>query len=251
VGYLTLPPQTDDAREKRWPCLIRAPGYGGELPPFDMSSRGLATFAFNVRGQGLSKKLHQYKTGELLADGIENPATYYYRFVYTDFVRAVEYLASRPDIDPDRIGISGASQGASISLAVAALSPRIKFCAAVDPGFCGWEMICDLAYYGYGQRRIYGYFPDLADKSSGRFSRQDILRNLSYFDIAFLCQWIACPTVFVNDHVSYPETTAVAFYNIPAKDKVLIAYPTGGHCFTDDKYQKAFDRYLKENLGGG
>lgn len=250
VGYLTLPPQSDDAKGKRWPCLIYAPGYGGSIAPIDMSARGLATFAMNVRGQGASKKLHDYKADELLADGIEDRKTYYYRFVYTDFVRASEFLATHAEIDPDHLGITGGSQGASIALAVAGLSPRIKFCAAVDPGFCGWEMICDLAYYGYKQHRVYGYFYDLADKSSGRYSRQDILRNLSYFDVAFLCQWITCPTVFVNDHLSYPETTAVAFHNIPAKDKVLITYPTGGHCFTDDQYQKVFDEYLKKCLGG-
>ena len=51
-----------------------------------------------------------------MTQGILDPATYYYRRVYTDAVRAVEAVRSHPDVDPDRVAVTGSSQGGGISL---------------------------------------------------------------------------------------------------------------------------------------
>ena len=53
--------------------------------------------------------------------GVLDPATYYYRRVFTDAVRAVEAARSHAGIDEKRIIVTGASQGGGITLAVSGL----------------------------------------------------------------------------------------------------------------------------------
>jgi dienelactone hydrolase len=49
-----------------------------------------------------------------------------------DGIRAVDYLLSRPEVDPERIGCTGQSGGGTMTMWLAALDPRIKAAAASD-----------------------------------------------------------------------------------------------------------------------
>ena len=50
---------------------------------------------------------------------------------YLDAKRAIDYLVSRPDVDPDRIGTTGCSGGGAITTYVGVFEPRVK---AAAPG---------------------------------------------------------------------------------------------------------------------
>jgi dienelactone hydrolase len=49
-----------------------------------------------------------------------------------DGIRAVDYLLTRPEIDPERIGCMGQSGGGTMTMWLAALEPRIKVAVASD-----------------------------------------------------------------------------------------------------------------------
>jgi hypothetical protein len=51
-----------------------------------------------------------------------------------DSMRAIDYLQSLEEVDPDRIGVTGNSGGGLNTLYTAALDPRVKACAIA--GFC-------------------------------------------------------------------------------------------------------------------
>ena len=51
-----------------------------------------------------------------------------------DCIRAVDYLVTRPEVDPERIGVAGNSGGGIMALLATAADPRIKVCAAAHPG---------------------------------------------------------------------------------------------------------------------
>src|SRR5687767_11655482 len=116
----------------RFPALCIYHGYAGrahrplELLPY--AAQGICVLSMDTRGQnGQSQDAATYPEGHHLGymtQGIRSPNTYYYRYVYADALRALEFLAHRDEIDPDRIAITGLSQGGGISLAVAALSNR-------------------------------------------------------------------------------------------------------------------------------
>jgi cephalosporin-C deacetylase-like acetyl esterase len=51
------------------------------------------------------------------------------RYFIWDAMRAIDYLVSRPDVDPDRIGAAGCSGGGCLTTYIAALDPRVKAAA--------------------------------------------------------------------------------------------------------------------------
>jgi dienelactone hydrolase len=79
---------------------------------------------FNRRSQASE----QLVTRSLFAAGITWPGV-----LLWDDLRTVDYLASRPEVDPQRIGCIGLSLGGYRSFLLAALDPRIK--VAVDVGW--------------------------------------------------------------------------------------------------------------------
>lgn len=55
----------------------------------------------------------------------------------TDTRAALDALLSRPDVDPDRVGVLGVSLGAAFALEAAAAEPRVRAVATVS-GFSSW-----------------------------------------------------------------------------------------------------------------
>ena len=107
---------------------------------------------------------------------------------YCAMVRAVDYLASRPDlVDIHRVVARGGSQGGTLALATAALDPRIAACLADSPANCMLHEIIDgRAYDSFG--------PTEGQVPPGQ-TLDDAKRTLSTFDAAHLAPWITCPTV--------------------------------------------------------
>lgn len=69
----------------------------------------------------------------LLATGVFECGITWAGIMFTDDIRSLDYLASRPEIDPDRIGCCGLSVGGFRSAHLGGLDPRIK--AAVAAGW--------------------------------------------------------------------------------------------------------------------
>ncbi len=76
-----------------------------------LAALGTDTFFFDRRGNGASR----------------GNAVHSFRDDADDAVAAVEALAKRLDVDPERIGITGRSQGGWIAPLAATLSPRVAF----------------------------------------------------------------------------------------------------------------------------
>lgn len=90
-----------------------------------LAEAGFLTLALELRGFGtLGPPRHpeheQVAYNALLA------GTFYKALVVADVAAAVDYLLSRPDVSPERLGITGASLGGEIAVAYAALDTRIR-----------------------------------------------------------------------------------------------------------------------------
>ena len=112
------------------PAVVKYIGYGGGrgLPHEGVlwAVAGYAHLVMDTRGQGSSWTVGDtpgLRTGRrasasgLHDPGHPRPATYYYRRVFTDAVRAVEAVRAAPRGGPDRVGVTGGSQGGGIALA--------------------------------------------------------------------------------------------------------------------------------------
>lgn len=82
-----------------------------------LPARGIAVCIFDRRGSGGSQGVFETADFEDLAG---------------DVIAAVEYLQSRPDIEPSKIGLHGTSQGGWIAPIAAARKPDIAFLVPVS-----------------------------------------------------------------------------------------------------------------------
>ena len=135
-AYLAVPVRGESPAPPL-PAIITAPGYGGSQQGvmLDECQRGYVILQVFPRSQGISEDLWKIDGAEKLTSGISYPKGYYYQGAYADMIRGIDFLVSRPEVDPERIAIMGTSQGGGIALAVAALDSRIRAVAAHLP-FC-------------------------------------------------------------------------------------------------------------------
>ncbi|MEA2573837.1 MAG: uncharacterized protein QOH93_1135 [Chloroflexia bacterium] len=113
LGGWFVPAPQDVA--KPWPVVMLAYGYGGfkeQMAGYSKSIHegGFATFLFDMSGSGLRK-------GE--------PVTFGYKERW-QAMDAANYLRTRNDVDPARIGALGVSMGGATTLLAAAEDPGIK-----------------------------------------------------------------------------------------------------------------------------
>lgn len=121
-------------------------GRGRGLPHEQVlwATAGHAHFVMDTRGQGWSTaagatpdtvSLHGDVPG-FLTRGVDSPDDHYYRRVYTDAVRFTEAARAHPAVDPDRVVVTGHSQGGGIALAVAGLLPGLAGVMPDTPFLC-------------------------------------------------------------------------------------------------------------------
>ena len=181
-------------REGPHPALIFYHGYtrskSGIYPYLPWVLQGFAVLAVDVRGQaGESIDTTRYSTGHAkgwMTKGILDEHEYYYRGVYVDSVRALDFLATRAEIDMARVGLTGQSQGGGLSLAVAALDNRPALTMPGMPFLCHFERPLEIS-------KTYPYweFADYIRDYPQRAAR--VFQTLSYFDNLNLADSIQCP----------------------------------------------------------
>lgn len=223
------------------PAVVTAPGYGGTQQGLmlDECQRGYAILQVYPRSQGFSAELWKVPDGEKLAWGLERPEGAYYQLAYADVVRGIDYLASRKDIDRQRIGIAGTSQGGGIALAVASIDSRIKVVAAHVP------FLCDMRQAARTEASLVKKILDEAGKND-----EAHLQVLDYFDPLRLVPLLKAPAIVSaggRDTVCPGATIRSVFDRIPTV-KSLFYDPQLTHTTSGEFYRLAWqwlDSYLK------
>ena len=220
------------ASDGQFPGVCVYHGYGNRaarpLESLHLAAQGICVLSMDCRGQnGQSPDANIYPEGHYLGwmtQGIRDPRTYIYRYVYADALRALELLAGREEVDPDRLVLTGLSQGGGISLAVSALSDRPALSLPDVPYLCDFRRAMTIAQAG-----PYPEIPGFL-KSHPHLYEQAI-RTLSYFDNINLASWVRCRTVVLNclwDDVC-PPSTVFAAYNHITSEKEMEVYPFHKH----------------------
>ncbi|HZZ43147.1 MAG TPA: acetylxylan esterase [Tepidisphaeraceae bacterium] len=217
----------------KFPALMQYHGYSGRgqrpLDVLAIAEQGIAVMTMDTRGQnGLSEDHAAYPGGGhfsgWMTKGIRDPKSYYYRYVYTDAVRAVELLASQPEVDSSRIAATGISQGGGITLAATALSDRLILAMADVPFLCDYRRAIEIT-----PTAPYTELSSFLKSHPAEYDR--LIRTLSYCDNLNLAPWITCRTVICNclwDDVCPPSTIFAAYNHIPA-EKSMEIYPYHKH----------------------
>ena len=136
------------AKKSKAPAIIYCSGHsedGYRSPVYqyvitNLVLKGFIVFAFDPVGQGERLEYFDPQTGKSTAGGPTKEHSYpgnqafiagssQARYMIWDGIRAVDYLLSRKEVDPSRIGITGRSGGGTQSSYIAAFDDRIYACA--------------------------------------------------------------------------------------------------------------------------
>jgi cephalosporin-C deacetylase len=159
-----------------------------------------------------------------MTQGILDPATYYYRRVYADGVRAVEAARELEAVDATRVAVTGGSQGGGISLAVASLVPDVAAAMLDVPFLSDFPRAITFAETDpYGE--IVRYL------KAHRDHVEAALATLAYFDVAILGRRAVAPALFsvaLMDRTC-PPSTVYAAYNAYGGPREIVEYPFNDH----------------------
>ncbi|HSS36578.1 MAG TPA: acetylxylan esterase [Patescibacteria group bacterium] len=245
-------------RQGPFPAVVEYIGYGGGRglahERILWPAAGYAHLVMDTRGQGSESGVGDTRdpdaTGApahpgFMTQGILDPATYYYRRVYTDAVRAIEAARSHPDVDPDHVAVTGSSQGGGLSLAAASLAdglvgvmPDVPFLSDFPRGIT----LTDEDPYGEIARYL----------KMHRDHVEPTLATLAYFDVAILGGRASAPALFsvgLMDETC-PPSTVYAAYNRYGGPKEIREYPFNDHEGGEAFHEVVQLGWLRARLGG-
>ena len=201
----------------------------------------MAVFSFNIRGHGNSQQDVPGTPANFWVRGLDDEHGYFYQGAYADCVRAVDFLASRDEIDVSRIAVTGGSQGGGLSLAAAALDQRISLCAPDIPFLCNW-----VRYFKTSS------WPEIDNwiEAKPHRSWKKTLRTMSYIDALNFADKIRCPVFLglgLQDGVC-PPATIFAVYNRLDVPKEYRVYPEAEH-WVEASHYKESRQWILQHFG--
>jgi dienelactone hydrolase len=130
----------------RHPAVIMSMGHwdsgkaAGQLLSSHLARKGFVVLTYDPSGQGERQQAFDPRLGRSLIGGpteqhFSNGAAAILmgqsvaRYFIHDGMRGIDYLISRPEVDPERIGATGCSGGGTQTTYLAALDPRVKVAA--------------------------------------------------------------------------------------------------------------------------
>ncbi len=219
------------------PAVINFHGYNGssqcwvDCLPFAAS--GFVVAAMDCRGQagksidvggnsGITTK------GHIVRGLLDAPEKLLYRDIFLDTAELADIVMSLPEVDENRVGAYGGSQGGALTIACSALEPRIKKAAPVFPFLCDykrvWEM--DMAERAYAELKVFFRAFDPRHEKEDEF-----FEKLGYIDLQYLAPRIKAEVKMFTglmDNVCPPSTQFSAYNKMTCKKDVVI-YPDFGH----------------------
>lgn len=252
-AWLALPA---DTREPV-PCVVEFPGYGGGRGlPHDVllyAAAGYGHLFMDVRGQGSGWRPGETPDPErdgagphhpgFMTRGIADPRSYYYRRVITDAVRAVAAARRHPLVDPDRIAVTGESQGGGLTLAVAALVPDLAAALPDVPFLCHFRRAAEIASTG-PYLELVNYLKVHRPRVASVFD------TVSYVDGVSFAARASCPALFsvALMDTTCPPSTVYAAWHAYAGPRQIEVYPFNGHEGGQSYHAAARLRFLAEHL---
>ncbi len=194
---------------------------------------GFTVAALDCRGQGgISEDVGGVWGSTInghLVRGLENPPEkMLMRDVYLDTAELARIVMNLPLVDADRVAATGASQGGGLTIACAALEPRIKRAAPIYPFLTDYQRAyeADLASGAYHE--IVSWF---RRRDPRHLRETEIFTQLGYIDVQHLAPRISAEVLMacgLADEIC-PPSTQFAAYNKISSSKQLTIYPDHAH----------------------
>lgn len=223
------------------PAIVMFHGYTGNSGDWSEKlpyvSAGFTVAAMDCRGQagesedkgqvgGITVRGHIIRG---LQDAVAGkPQNLLYHHIYLDTAQLAGIVMAMPEVDPTRVGAMGASQGGALTIACAALEPRIRRAAPIYPFLSDykrvWEM--DLTTVPYAELRDYFRWHDPLHTTQAR-----VFEMLGYIDIQHLAPRVRAEVLWSIGLMNTvcPPSSQFAAYNKLSAPKSMLIYPDFAH----------------------
>lgn len=246
-GWLILPAFR---RQERYACMVQYHGFGGSrgVPSDHMAFAmlGCAVLAIDCREQGgITGNCAHYSDSGLFTNvnskGVLDKDEYYYRAVYMDCVKALDFLETIPKIDPERLFVRGTSQGGALGMAVSGLDARPKLALVNVPSNSNIEYRIEHRHGSFTSVNDYlRAYPDNLER---------VYETLSYFDTMNLADRIQAK-VFASVGLADPVCPALCYYatyNRIRSEKQICVYPFNEHDGARATHVEREIRFIRES----
>jgi cephalosporin-C deacetylase len=239
---------------QKHPAVLQFHGYFGHtgdwLDKFGWPAEGFCYAAMDARGQGGRSEDNGQVKGTTIRGHIvrglddPDPRKLAFRQVFLDTAQLARVVMSFAEVDPNRVGCFGASQGGALSLACAALEPRIKRAAPVYPFLSDyqriWEM--DLAKDAYEELRHFFRYHDPRHERAA-----EIFTKLGYIDVQHLAPRVRADVLMFTSLMDTltPPSSQFAAYNKLTGKKDFVLYPDFGHEALPGQIDRTFN-FMRE-----
>ena len=205
----------------KYPAQVQYMGYGAEPFYFDPSSAPeRIDFLVSVRDQGI------FKAGQdrWIDRGLSSKETFYYRGAFCDAKRALDFLFSLEQVDPERVVAMGESQGGALTTVAAAWDDRLQAISIAVP-FLG-------DYPDYARIVEWPVHEVWAAADAEGLDRSRLMEMLRYFDMKNFAPHVKCPVIMafgLQDPTCPPHTNFSIYNNLGTDEKRYLCIPTCGH----------------------
>lgn len=211
-----------------YPAVLSVPGAGVRPYFGDLSfaAHNIINLQIGIHGIPVDLPLQVYNDlGNNALNGyntykLDDRDRYYYKKVYTGCVKALDFLCSLPQVDSQRLAVSGGSQGGALAIVTASLDNRIKFLCSNYPA------LSELGGYYYGKT---GGWPHMFRNGSESNIEQKV-KVSEYYDVVNFARFVTAPGIYswgYNDKVCPPTSTYAAYNQIKAPKKLILALDCG------------------------